>query len=451
MTKIRSALLAAALVAAWALMPATAGAAVDPACLTDPRIGPSIYDADELPALTTKNEQVDVAVLGAVLADCPNTSVTAVTPGGGVWTVPLNKNLPAVPPYLPARLGGAMTIPLGYGAGTWHLTKITSNGTSKTLHHPFLVRRGGTVVLNTPASTAAPAPVIVSGTLKHYTPTGTLVPSPNTTVAIIEVEGGSPVLARLKTNASGTFSGGIPMMRGETAIVAQPVGDSYGYGVLPIKKATVTQAVPPKFTFGSIQAPATGYVNQWLRFDAKTTPGDQWSDLLKPHGSGWVTTGSFGYTTPAGQLTRWWKPAAPGTYTLRLWAGALNFDYEELTIAVTSKQTIPTYLDGTVGSTSGGTVYRGTQMTAQGHLKVRYSNGTIGPFANQRVRLAARPAGNVNWSTDLGTVTTNANGYFLRHFAMPYKTNTDIRFLYFSPHVTIKTSGIVKSNIKVTP
>lgn len=459
--RARSTILAVSLVALSALTPASATAAVNPGCLNDPVLGLDIFGQDALPTLTTASKSVDVAVWGVKLADCPNTSVTAVTPGGGVINVPLNVNLPEKPPDLYERLGGHLTLPLGYGAGEWHLTKITSNGSSKTLHHPFEVHRGGTITLNAPAAVSAPNPVAVSGSVKHYTSTGSLVASPNTSVAIIGEGPGTPVIKNLTTNSAGNFSGTVARPPGSSDIYATRPPENFYYEVSPseifytastTRTAVVNQPVQPGPDWTTVQHSSTAYVNEWWRVDTTTTPAKVWNDLQVPTTAGWKTTGSFGYSASDGKVTRWWKPKSPGVYNLRLLFGtAPNGPYNtSFAITVKSKQTIPTYTDATVVPTSGGTVYRGTPMTAQGHLKVRYSNGTVGPFANQRLLIAGKPTSGSNWYLVMGSVVTNSNGYFITHFGMPsISHNVDIRFLYLSPYVTIKNSQAVKANTKV--
>ena len=435
------AILALVLVLGYVLAPMPASAAVDPDCLKDPYVGNTPMGNPVVPMLKTKNEPVDIGIIGALLADCPNTSVTARTPGGGLITVPLNVNLPQG--ILPERLGGHLNLPLGYGAGLWQLTKITSGGTTKTLHHPFDVYRGAEVTLNNPATVAAPNPVTFSGTVKRYTSTGALVPSPNTAVAI-------SVLKNLTTNSAGAFSGTAALPPGETAFRATSVLGAAS----PIRIATVTEPLPPVQTeLNAILFKSVAYVNEWWRVDAVTTPGTRYNELQKPTEDGWKSTGSYAYSTSAGKLTRWWKPVAPGTYPLRLRAGGSSTVYHLLSrpIVVTSKQTIPTYVDAKVKPTNGGTVYGGTPMTLDGHLKVRYSNGTIGPYAGQSIRIQARETGTSTWTTTIATLKTSSSGYFITHWAMRYQSNIDIRFLFLSPYVTIKNSQIIKSNIQVTP
>ena len=451
--RARSTMLAVSLVALCALTPATATAAVNPGCLADPRIGPSIFDEDIPPTLYDQNKQVALALFsGVLLADCPNTSVTAVTPGGGVINVPLNQDFPDAPPELPFRLGGILTVPLSYGAGVWHLTKITSGGTSKALHHPFEVRRAGSVTLNQPAVTTAPNQVTVSGSVKHYTSTGALVAVPNIRVTLKQSVPGFPNLKYLMTNSAGNFSGTLPLAPGSTTLRASASSATHYYAESSDRNTTVNQPLPASMSLGSIQASATAYVNQWWRVDAKTTPGTQWTDLQKPTTAGWLTTGSFGYSASNGTFTRWWKPTSAGSYNLRVRAGhGSKTVYHSFPITVKSKQTIPTYVDGALAPTYGGKIYWGTPMTAYGHLKVRYSNGTVGPYAGQRMLIQTKPDNDTTWYTRTTSTVTSSTGYFVAHFDMPYKVKTDVRFLFLSPYVTIKNGSLSKPDITVNP
>ena len=446
--RARSFVLAIALVCVGGLGPVPATAAVDPDCLKDPLVGNTPQGVALIPQLTTKNEPMAISIIGALLEDCPNTTVTARTPGGGLITVPLNQNFPAA--ILPERLGGFLVLPLGYGAGMWQLTKITSGGTTKTLHHPFDVYRGVQVTLADPAPAAAPNPVSVSGSVKRYTSTGALAGIPNATVAIYNPNPLFSDLRYLKTTAAGSFSGTVALPPGDTFLRAVSSGSMTPTSTI----ATVTEPLPPppvkiKLVFFN----PDGYVNEWWRLAASTTPGTQFNDLQRLTPMGWRTTGSFGYSAGNGSIVRWWKPSAPGNYTLRLRVGGGAAAYYQPVdpIVVASKQTIPTYVDAKVRPTNGGTVYGGTPMTLDGHLKVRYSNGTIGPFANQQIRIQTRPAGTSTWTTGIATLKTSSTGYFLTHWAMRYQSNVDIRFLFLSPYVTIKNGAIVKSNIKVSP
>lgn len=453
--KARSTILAVSLVALCAVTPATATAAVNPACLKDPVIGSGHLGEDLLPVLKSSNVPVDIAVWGVLLQNCPSTTVTAKTPGGGLITVPLDLNLPENPPDVPQRLGGHLTLPVGYGAGTWHLTKITSGGTSKTLHHPFDVHRGGAIALNVPATVWAPTPVTASGNVWHYGPDGLLVPSPNTTVTVVADTAGSPVLKHLTTNSTGSFSGPVSMAPGLTNYLAEVAPGTYYYTDSATRTGQVNQAVQDWILPVTPTYKTTAYVNEFWRVDADTLPWTLWNDLQKPTTAGWVTTGSFGYSNSLTEMTRWWKPVSTGTYNLRLQLGKSGYQsngpmYKSLQVTVKSKQTIPTYVDATVKVVNGGTVYADTPMTAYGHLKVRYSNGTIGPFANQRILIQGRAHGDTAWYWNLGSVTTDSNGYFVRHWELGTHQDTDIRFLYLSPHVTIKNGSIIKT-VDVSP
>ena len=449
------AIVAAVLLAGSVLAPAPASAAVDPACLNDPVLGSSPTGQDLVPVLKGGNAQVQLGVWGALLQNCANTTVTAKTPGGGLITVPLSVNLPENPPDVPERLGGVLTLPVGYGAGTWHLTRITSGGTSKTLHHPFTVHRGGAVALDVPATVWATSPVVVYGKVRRYSPQGLLVASPSTSVAIVADVPGSPVLKRLTTNSAGSFSGPVLMAPGLTSYRAEVAPGAYSYTNSATRTATVNQPVQDAILSLTPTYNKTAYVNEFWRVDGATLPWSLWNDLEKPTSAGWVTTGSFGYSNAFAEFTRWWKPVSPGTYDLRLKLGSAGHlvngpVYKAIQVTVKSKQTIPTYLDAKVGPTNGGTVYADTPMSADGHLKVRYSNGTVGPFANQRILMQGRTHGQTTWSRNLGSVTTDANGYFLRHWEMGTNKDTDIRLLYLSPYITIKNSQVVESDIQVS-
>lgn len=424
-------------------LPAATASAADP-CLTDPVIGPGIFGEDILPALSTHNEPVGLYLWGASLAACPHVTVTARTPGGGLITVPMNQDLADDPPDYPHRVGGTLTLPLGYGAGTWQLMKITSGSSVRTLHHPFAVRRYGQVTLNAPAAVTSPTSVAVSGLVRHYTSTGSLAPSSGTKVTIYHP--GREDLAYLTTGADGKFSGAIAMPPGTTSIIAEATDNSYYYPTSDQRDAVVSEGGPG----GPVQVvrllrSSTAYVNEWWRLDGTVNPGKLWNKLLVNGKS----SGSFGYSAANGTFTRWWKPTTPGTYTLRIQLGTST--YREFNVTVKSKQTVPTYLDGTVTATNGGTVYRGSTMSSYGHLRVRQNSGKIGPFANQRVAVQVSSVENTAWRTVTTSGPTTSTGYFSVHWAMPYQHNTSVRFVYTSPYSTIKGASLARGTVVVQP
>jgi hypothetical protein len=439
--RLRSTVVVAAILAAGSL-PAVTATAADSVCLSDPVIGPGIFGEDILPSLTTKSEPVTLAVWGATLAGCPDTAVTARTPGGGLITVPMNQDLTENPPDYPHRLAGTLTLPLGYGAGTWQLTKITSGTSSTTLHHPFEVRRGGVVTLNVPAPVNAPASVSVSGQVRHYTSTGALAPSSGTKVTVYKP--GRDDLAYLTTNPSGQFGGAIAMPAGSTGIIAEATDAGYWYDESDTVDAVVNQAPQPAIQVVRLLRSSTAYVNEWWRLDGTVNPGRLWTDLEIQNGPGWKSLGSFGYSAADANFTRWWKPTRTGTYQLRIELGQAGVQpngpqYRQFSVTVKSKQAVPTYLEGTVAATNGGAVYRGTTMSSYGHLKDRYSNGHIGAFAGQRIAIQVSSAHNA-WRTIATSGPTTSTGYFSVHWPMPFTEPTTVRYVYTSPYITIKSA-----------
>jgi hypothetical protein len=441
--QVRGMVVAVALIAAgW--VPAGPAVAAGSNCLGDPVVGPDAFGQDAPPALTTKDEPVTLYLWGATLAACPDTTVTVRTPTGGMITVPLNQDVPSQPPDYPERIAGALTIPLGDGAGTWQLTKITSGTSSAVLHHPFDVRRGGVVTLDTPAPVTAPASVRVTGQVRHYTPTGALAPSQGSSVTVYRP--GRTDLAYLTTGADGRFSAGIAMPAGSNPTIAEATDAGYWYGTSDTVEAVVHATAQSAVQVVRLLRSSTAYVNEWWRLDGTVNPGRLWTDLQITNGPGWKSTGSFGYSAANATFTRWWKPTRTGTYKLRIQLGESGVQpngpqYREISVTVKSKQTVPTYLDGTVAPTNGGTVYRGTTMSSYGHLKARYSTGRIGPFAGQRITVQASHVPGI-WTTVATSGPTSATGYFLVHWPMPFTEATTVRFVYTSPYVTIKSATL---------
>lgn len=451
----RSVVLAGAIVVAGGLSSFTATAA-DSSCVQDPIFGEEAWGVDTANSLSTKDEQVRLSVYNVTLEQCPGTTVTLRSPTGGTVAVPLSQYVEVDPPNHPQRIAGTLTLPLSTGAGTWQITKIVSGTSTRTLHHPFTVQRAGVVTLDTPAPVAAPAKASVSGQVRHYTATGALVPSHGATGQVHE---GNRSVANFTSGTDGRFRVDIALPVGTNSLVADVYDETYSYGQVGTADAVVTQALQPAIQVPRLVRSSTAYVNKWWRVDGTATPGNLWHELQIGPGE---SSGSFGYSASNGTFTRWWKPTRTGTFLLRVELGQAGVQpngpqYRDFTVAVKSKQTVPTYLDGIVAPTSGGTVYRGTTMSSYGHLRARYSSGKIGPFAGQRVAIQRRSGSSGPWYTIATSAPTTSNGYFLMRWPAPSggpvqsPATAPVRFLYLSPYETIKDATLDKGSIIIYP
>lgn len=92
----------------------------------------------------------------------------------------------------------------------------------------------------------------------------------------------------------------------------------------------------------------------------------------------------------------------------------------------------PTLLSGSVAPNSTGPYY-GSLMKVIGTLKVRYTTGAIGPYANQPVLVQVRGPGESAYST-VATGTGNSRGVFTAYYTQAYRrgSRVDVR-LAFAP------------------
>lgn len=261
----------AAIVIAAGVLPAGQAAAVDGHCLEDPVVGDGADYIDHPPILTTKDEQIQLTLSGVSLEPCPATTATVRTPVGATVTVPLDQAFPGGPDRYP-WIAGTLDAQLATGSGTWNITAITSDGQTRPLHHPFQVRRGSIVTLDNPAPTTAPARVAVAGTVRQYTPTGSLTPSAGQPVTVYRP--GRTDLAHLTSGTDGTFRGTVALPPGSTPIVAEGP-----YGTSGSVQAVVEQATQAQVRVTRLVPSATAYVNRWWRLDGTVSPGVLWHDL----------------------------------------------------------------------------------------------------------------------------------------------------------------------------
>jgi hypothetical protein len=237
------------------------------------------------------------------------------------------------------------------------------------------------------------------------------------------------IVASATTDAAGRYRAVVPFTINTTMYAASGQTAAYHGSVSGLVTAHIRASLI------RLVNSSTAYVNQWWRIDGQAFPARMWTAIGN----------SFGYSAADGTFTRWWKPTTTGTFDIEITITTNQVDgvpiIRHKTVTVLSKQTQPTYLSAVVGPTSDPVPVIGSQMSTYGHLKVRYTNGTVGPFANQYISLEARQLTNPigSWE-NLAGVKTTSTGYFYMNWNIGYADDLEIRVVYTSPYVTIKSA-----------
>jgi hypothetical protein len=340
-------------------------------------------------------------------------------------------------------------VPLGDGAGDWVVTRVAHGTDSRAVDVRLRVVRGTVTTIDTPGAVASPAKSTITGLVRRYTSTGALAPAPTGTAVRIMHSNGTSLIATAKTDSTGRYRVLVPFtvntsMRAVTRDFTGHAGSSSGLVTAHVRAALVRLLNSP-----------TAVLNDWWRLAGQAHPGGMWTSLEYLSGSTWVSTGSLGYSKADGTFTRWWKPAIAGTFKVRITITKANVDgspiVREKTVTVVSKQTQPTYLSAVSGPTYDLVVHDGTQMSTYGHLKVRHTNGTLGPFANEWVYVQARQLTNpIGAWYNYAAVKTTSTGYFYMNWNAFGTADLEVRVVYTSPYITIKGAtlslGIVDVN-----
>jgi hypothetical protein len=400
-------------------------------CLADPVVGNDAFKQDAPPVLTTADANADLVLWGATLADCPAVSVTLSRPNGSTATVPLDTDVAADPPTYPERVKGVLPVPLATGAGVWKITKITSGPSSKALDHPFTVTRGGKVVFDQPSAVQEPASSTLTGLVQQYTATGDLVPSASAAVTIRTFP--RREVAHTVTDADGIFYTNAQLPAGSTELAAEVT--KTGYTIPDSDRVTaVVREAPARMT--RLVAATTSYAGLWWRVDGTVQPPTIPTHLFVQDADGtWQSTGSFGYAADDGTFTRWWRPAVPGSYKLKVFFGGTEAS-RVLDLTVKPR---PTTITGTANPTTATVIRPGTRMSTYGHLKAIYTTGVTGAFANQKVVVQTRPRGRTATPyATVATATTTGTGYYYANWTA--RTDVDVRVAFISPYSTIASS-----------
>ncbi len=431
----------AALVGAAYAGSAHAAPRVDP-CVDVPGVG-DLGMNGMVPVLTTKNEVATVYIVydadGGVT--CPGVTATVQKADGTHrQVVPFDgRGGTGMPPAY--TIMAKIPIPVADGAGDWVVTKVTRGTVNLDVSVKFRIRRGTVTTIDQPATVTSPAKSIVTGLVRRYTSTGVLATAPAGLPVRIMHQNGTSLIASAATGTNGRYKVSVPFTVNATMRAVVPDTTSYagsesGLVTAHVRANLVRLAVAPTVTVG-----------QWLRVDGQAFPGRMGTHLEYWNGTAWTSTGSFGPSAANGTFTRWWKPATTGTFRLRISIAKNGVDgspiVRERTVTVTPKQNVPTYLDGAVGATSDPVIHQGTRMSTFGHLRVRYNNGTVGPFANQTVFVQVRPLSDpeVGWYVAARPRTTST-GYFYANWNVDYAGDAEVRLVYTSPYETIKSAQL---------
>lgn len=99
----------------------------------------------------------------------------------------------------------------------------------------------------------------------------------------------------------------------------------------------------------------------------------------------------------------------------------------------------PTWMEGVAKPTNATVIRPGIKLSTYGHLRVMYSNGSIGPYAGQKVVVQTRPKAKPAASyTTVATAATSSTGYYYANWNA--SVDADVRVAFISPYATIASS-----------
>jgi len=217
---------------------------------------------------------------------------------------------------------------------------------------------------------------------------------------------------------------------GESVTLAEPVDFRIRRG------SVVNLTVPPA---APRQVVATGLVQYWTSSgEIAASPG---RTVLIRGNDDLATPGPVlakGVTDAQGRYSI--KVPLPSTRTIyadTTQTSTLGFAFSNSKVASVVQ---PTTLTGTAAPTSGGVIKPGTKMSTYGTLKVMYTSGQTGPFANQQVLVQTRPhADPAAPYTTVATATTSSTGYYYANWSAP-RVDVDVRVAYRSPYSSIASA-----------
>ena len=413
-------------------------------CLRTPWIGGYGNPGEVAPLTTTNGEAiVNIAFSGDWYPPdyCSGVTVTAQKTDGTLRrVVPLDeRGGVGHPPAL--FIIGRVPIPLSNGAGDWVVTKVSRGTESITVSVPFRVRRGTTATLEQPATVTSPAKTLITGVVRHYGGTGTLVPSPGRVVRILKPQpigsGMPPIrLGTVTTDRTGRYRAYVAISAPVSFQVSVDLTAQFGGATTGTVTARVWASLSP------LTATPQAYIGRWWGVSGTAYPTRLATHLWLWNGAQWVSTYSIGVPATDGRFTRWWKPATAGTYRLRVSFGEAGEGpenvplYREVSVVVSPR---PTSLTGTTDATTATVIRPGTKMSTYGHLRVMYTSGTTGAFGNQQVVVQTRPRGQTATPyRTVGTATTTGTGYYYANWNV--QADVDVRVAFLSPYQSIGSS-----------
>ncbi len=211
-----------------------------------------------------------------------------------------------------------------------------------------------------------PASTTVTGLVEQYTSTGDLVPSASANVTVRTFP--RREVAHTVTDAAGRIHTWAQLPAGETEIAAEV--DKPGYAFPDSGRVTAKVNTAPERE-SRLVAATTSYAGLWWRVDGTVQDSARVPAHLyvqRPDGT-WQSTGSFGLVADDGTLTRWWRPASPGSYKLKVFFGGIEAS-RVLDLTVKPR---PTTITGTANPTTATVIRPGTKMSTYGHLKAMYT------------------------------------------------------------------------------
>ena len=310
-----------------------------------------------------------------------------------------------------------LSAPVSTGAGDWVITKVTHGANTLTTRVPFRLIRGSVLTIDPPPRTVGAARTPVTGLLRHYTSTGALARTASATIKVMH-DNGTTLVASARSGSTGRYTVQVPFTRTTTMYATTPMTSTYGAATSG--KATARKAL----LMSSLTAASTAYVNAYWKVSGSAFPGKLWTTLDFWNGSAWQPTQSFGLTAADGSYARYWKPTRTGTFRLRVTVSGEPLDNSpwsrEVSVTVRQLPQQPTYLDGVVAPTAGPPVKFQTMMSIYGHLRIRRTDGTLGPLANEAVEVLAKRPADATWSSVGGSRTTSS-GYYYTNWWVPFQ------------------------------
>jgi len=412
MRRVGGILLATVAITAAAGLTASAEPVPDNWCLNQPRIGVGEWMFEGTLSDVPLQVPIEVNTFMELKEICSGmTAVVQKADGSHRTVVQLDQDSSTYP--LPSwSKYGYLSAPVAYGAGDWVITKVTWGAKFLNTSVPFRVLRTSTLTLEQPARTSGTARTTITGVLKRFSSTGAQVASPGRTVRILH-QTDNALIATAQTDSTGRYRALVPLTQNTTVRAEADATTSASGAGTPYVTAHKLLAM------SYLTAATTANVNTLWKVSGTAFPGKLYTALELWNGTAWVAAGSAGYTAANGSYARYWKPNKAGTFRLRVVVSGLRLDNSpwnrEASVVVRQLPQQPTYLTGTIAPTAGPPVKFETKMSSFGFLKIRRSDGSIGPVANAKVEVLAKRSTDATWHL-VGGSTTTSSGYFYNNW-----------------------------------